>query len=118
GPFIQYTHARIQSVLRKAEEQGLKAEATAETAAKLSDKELYLIRLIDSFPETVKDAAEGFSPAIIANYIYELAKEFNQFYHDYSILKETDEALRNFRLLLASTTGRVIRTGMDLLGVR
>lgn len=118
GPFIQYTHARIQSVLRKAEEQGLKAEATAETAAKLSDKELYLIRLIDSFPETVKDAAEGFSPAIIANYIYELAKEFNQFYHEYSILKETDESLRNFRLLLASTTGKVIRTGMDLLGVR
>jgi arginyl-tRNA synthetase len=118
GPFIQYTHARIQSVLRKAEEQGLKAEATPETAAKLSDKELYLIRLIDSFPETVKDAAEGFSPAVIANYIYELAKEFNQFYHDYSILKEEDDALRNFRLLLASTTGKVIRTGMDLLGVR
>lgn len=118
GPFIQYTHARIQSVLRKAEEQGLKAEATAETAAKLSDKELYLIRLIDSFPETVKDAAEGFSPAIIANFIYELAKEFNQFYHDYSILKEEDDALKSFRLLLASTTGKVIRTGMDLLGVR
>lgn len=118
GPFIQYTHARIQSVLRKAEEQGLKAEAAAETAAKLSDKELYLIRLIDSFPDTVKDAAEGFSPAIIANYIYELAKEFNQFYHEYSILKEEDDALKSFRLLLASTTGKVIRTGMDLLGVR
>jgi arginyl-tRNA synthetase len=118
GPFIQYTHARIQSVLRKAEEQGLKAEATEETAAKLSDKELYLIRLIDSFPETVKDAAEGFSPAIIANYVYELAKEFNQFYHDYSILKEEDAALKSFRLLLAATTGKVLRTGMELLGVR
>jgi arginyl-tRNA synthetase len=118
GPFIQYTHARIKSVLRKAEEQGLKAETSPETAAKLNEKELYLIRLIDSFPETVKDAAEGFSPAVIANYIYELAKEFNQFYHDYSILKEEDEALRNFRLLLATTTGNIIRTGMDLLGVR
>lgn len=118
GPFIQYTHARIKSVLRKAEELGLKAEATPDVAKSLSDKELYLIQLIDSFPATVKDAAEGFSPAIIANYIYELAKEFNQFYHEYSILKETDEALRNFRLLLASTTGKVIRTGMDLLGVR
>ncbi len=118
GPFIQYTHARIQSVLRKAGEQRLKAQATAETASKLSEKELYLIRLIDSFPETVKDAAEGFSPAVIANYIYELAKEFNQFYHEYSILKEEDESLKSFRLLLASTTGKVIRTGMDLLGVR
>ncbi len=118
GPFIQYTHARIKSVLRKAEELGLKAEATLDVAKSLSDKELYLIQLIDSFPATVKDAAEGFSPAIIANYIYELAKEFNQFYHEYSILKETDEGLRNFRLLLASTTGKVIRTGMDLLGVR
>lgn len=118
GPFIQYTHARIQSVLRKAEEQGLKAEAAQEVAAKLSDKELYLIRLIDSFPQTVKDAAEGFSPAVIANYIYELAKEFNQFYHDYSILKEEDASLKSFRLLLASTTGKVIRSGMDLLGVR
>jgi len=118
GPFIQYTHARIKSVLRKAEEQGLKAEATMDVAKNLSDKELYLIQLIDSFPQTVKEAAEGFSPAIIANYMYELAKEFNQFYHDFSILKETDEALRGFRLLLASTTGIVIRTGMDLLGVR
>src|SRR5665647_3200952 len=118
GPFIQYTHARIKSVLRKAEEQDLKAEATIDVANSLSDKELYLIQLIDSFPQTVKDAAEGFSPAIIANYIYELAKEFNQFYHEYSILKETDEALRSFRLLLASTTGKVICTGMVLLGVR
>jgi len=118
GPFIQYTHARIQSVLRKAEELGLKAEATLETATNLSEKELFLIQLIDNFPQTVKDAAEGFSPAIIANYIYELAKEFNQFYHEYPILKEEEESLRGFRLLLAATTGKVIRTGMDLLGVR
>jgi arginyl-tRNA synthetase len=118
GPFIQYTHARIKSVLRKAEEQGLSEITTPNVATSLSDKELFLIQLIDSFPQTVKDAAEGFSPAIIANYMYELAKEFNQFYHDYTILKETDEALRSFRLLLTSTTGKIIRTGMDLLGVR
>ncbi|HET9570339.1 MAG TPA: arginine--tRNA ligase [Bacteroidales bacterium] len=118
GPFIQYTHARIKSVLRKAEEQGLSFDTKPNVAGSLSDKELFLIQLIDSFPQTVKDAAEGFSPAIIANYIYELAKEFNQFYHDYTILKESDESLRGFRLLLASTTGKVIRTGMDLLGVR
>jgi arginyl-tRNA synthetase len=117
GPFIQYTHARIRSVLRKAEEQGLQTDAILNPALPLSDKELYLIRLITSFPQTIKDAAEGFSPAIIANYMYELAKEFNQFYHDYSILKESNEDLRNFRLVLAETTGKIIKSGMKLLGI-
>jgi arginyl-tRNA synthetase len=117
GPFIQYTHARIQSILRKAEEMGICTSEPNVNLA-LSDKELYLIRLITSFPETVKEAAEGFSPAIIANYIYDLAKEFNQFYHDYTILKESDEDLRNFRIVLAATTGKVIKTGMKLMGIR
>jgi arginyl-tRNA synthetase len=117
GPFIQYTHARIQSILRKAEEMDLQTNLLDTTLA-LSEKELYLIRLITSFPETVKEAAEGFSPAIIANFIYDLSKEFNQFYHDFSILKEADESLRNFRIVLAATTGKVIKTGMKLMGIR
>jgi arginyl-tRNA synthetase len=117
GPFIQYTHARIQSVLRKAEELSIAQATEFSPSLQLSDKELYLIRLITSFPDIVNDAAEGFSPAIIANYIYDLAKEFNQFYHDYSILKEDDEALRAFRILLSATTGKIIKTGMNLLGI-
>ncbi len=117
GPFIQYTHARICSVLRKAETSGLLIPDFASTTITLSDKELYLIRLLHTFPETVNEAAESFSPAVIANYLFDLAKEFNQFYHDYSILKETDEALRSTRLLLSSLTARVIKTGMSLLGI-
>jgi len=117
GPFIQYTHARIQSVLRKAEEQGFTGTTNLDIHLVLSEKELYLIRLITTFPSIVNDAAEGFSPAIIANYIYDLAKEFNQFYHDYSILKEEDEKIRTFRILLSKTTGKVIKTGMSLLGI-
>ena len=117
GPFIQYTHARICSVLRKAETSGLLIPDFASTTVTLSDKELYLIRLLHTFPETVNEAAESFSPAVIANYLFDLAKEFNQFYHDYSILKETDEALRSTRLLLSSLTARVIKTGMSLLGI-
>jgi arginyl-tRNA synthetase len=118
GPFIQYTNARIRSVLRKAAEQEIGYTSELNPEITLSDKELYLIRLITSFPQIVKDAAEGYSPALIANYIYDLAKEFNQFYHDYTILKESDEALRNFRLVLAETTGKVIRSGMELMGIR
>ncbi|MDD4922461.1 MAG: arginine--tRNA ligase, partial [Bacteroidales bacterium] len=117
GPFIQYTHARIQSVLRKADEAGFASQANVDLSPNLSDKELYLIRLITTFPSIVNDAANGFSPALIANYIYDLAKEFNQFYHDYSILKESDESLRSFRIMLSATTGKVIRTGMNLLGI-
>ena len=117
GPFIQYTHARIQSILRKAEEQGITLSETLDSSLSLSDKELYLIRLISTFPNIVNDAAESFSPAIIANYIYDLTKEFNQFYHDFSILKESDELLRDFRIMLSMTTGKVIKTSMLLLGI-
>ncbi len=117
GPFIQYTHARICSVLRKAEGSGIVLPQSAPESLSLSEKELYLIRLLNAFPTTVNDAAETFSPAIIANYLYDLAKEFNQFYHDYSILKETDTSLRNTRLLLSSMTAQVIKTGMSLLGI-
>lgn len=117
GPFIQYTHARICSVLRKAETSGIQISKVAPTTISLSDKELYLIRILHTFPEVVNEAAESFSPAVIANYLFDLAKEYNQFYHDFSILKETDEALRNTRLLLSSLTARVIKTGMSLLGI-
>jgi len=117
GPFIQYTHARIKSILRKADELGFARSVKFDDSLKLSDKELYLIQLITNFPNVVRDAAEGFSPALIANYIYDLAKEYNQFYHDYSILKETNESLRTFRIMLSETTGKIIRTGMNLLGI-
>lgn len=117
GPFIQYTHARICSVLRKAETTGLIVPQSAPASVVLSDKELYLIRLLHTFPEAVSEAAEAFSPAVIANYLFDLAKEYNQFYHDYSILKETNESLRTTRLLLSSLTARVIKTGMSLLGI-
>jgi arginyl-tRNA synthetase len=118
GPFIQYTHARIQSVLRKGEEMGFDTQEALPATLTLSEKELYLIRLLVDFPQTVSDAAENFSPAIVANYTYDLAKEFNQFYHDFSILKENDPDLRRFRLVLAKNIGRVLRTGMSLLGIR
>jgi arginyl-tRNA synthetase len=115
GPFIQYTHARIQSILRKSENPDI--DITFNSASEISEKELYLIRLITNFPDIVHEAGEDFSPAIIANYIYDLAKEYNQFYHDYSILKEMDESLRTFRIRLSAMTGRVIKTGMGLLGI-
>jgi arginyl-tRNA synthetase len=117
GPFIQYTHARICSVLRKAAETGIKTDANIDTGIQLSDKEVSLIHAIYNFPEIVTDAAATYSPALIANYAYELAKEYNQFYHDYSILKEENEAIRNFRLQLSKNTAQVIRTAMDLLGI-
>lgn len=117
GPFIQYTHARICSVLRKGEETGIVAPVSADTTLKLSDKELYLIRLMTSFPAIVRESAETLTPSTIANYLYDLAKEYNQFYHDFSILKEQDSNIRSFRLLLSVLTARVIRTGMNLLGI-
>ncbi|MDP4278253.1 MAG: arginine--tRNA ligase, partial [Bacteroidota bacterium] len=117
GPFIQYTHARIRSVLRKAEAAGLKLPCNADNSISLSEKELYLIRLVSSFPGIVREAGDTYSPAVIANFVYELAKEFNQFYHDFTILKEPNEPLRDFRLLLASVTGAILRNGMGLLGI-
>lgn len=117
GPFIQYTHARIKSVLRKAADQGIDFSQPLNPKTVISEKEKYLIQLLTEFPATVKQAGDEFSPALIANYIYELVKEFNQFYHDYSILKEENPDLRNFRLMLSETIGNVIKTGMGLLGI-
>ncbi|MDD4968280.1 MAG: arginine--tRNA ligase [Paludibacter sp.] len=117
GPFIQYTHARIKSVLRKAVEQGIDFSTITDTELAISEKESYLIQLITEFPTVVKLAGDEFSPALIANYIYELVKEYNQFYHDFTILKEENQKLKQFRLVLSETTASIIKTGMLLLGI-
>jgi arginyl-tRNA synthetase len=112
--FIQYTHARIKSVLRKHEGTSFMNETDNATP---DNKELALIKMIETFPETVKTAGENLSPALIANYIYELAKEYNQFYHDYPILKEENIANKNMRLALSFKIADVIKKGMLLLGI-
>lgn len=117
GPFIQYTHARIQSVLRRAEAQGAVKAADAAVHPNAAPKEIELIKLLTEFRPQVAQAAEAHSPAMIANYVYDLAKEFNQFYHDYSIMNEPDEVIRSFRLLLVEQVARTIRSGMGLLGI-
>lgn len=115
GPFIQYTYARIRSVLRKAQEQGFAASAYA--AVVPNDKEIALIQTLTDFPATVQEAGRTYSPALIANYAYELVKQYNQFYHDYSILREEDVAVRSLRLALCATVARTVRLAMGLLGI-
>ena len=116
GPFIQYTYARIQSVLRKAAEAG-NAVGAADVHIPISDKEQDLIKLVSKLPAVVKEAGDTYSPALLANFSYELSKEFNQFYHDFSILKEENEAVRNFRLLLAKECSEAIKNAMGMLGI-
>ena len=116
GPFIQYTYARIQSVLRKAAAQGVVPQV-ADVHIQISDKEQNLIKLLAKLPDVVKEAGETYSPALLANYSYDLAKEFNQFYHDFSILKEEDAALKNFRLLLSEECAEAIKNAMGMLGI-
>jgi len=117
GPFIQYTYTRIRSVLKKAGEAGIDWRDGKENALTPNQKEISVIKLLNDFPALVREAAAELSPALIANYCYDLAREFNQFYHDYSILGETDTALRDFRIRLSDLTGRVIETGLWLLGI-
>ena len=117
GPFIQYTHARIKSVLRKGLEQGINFSKLDNTNLDISEKESYLVQLITEFPAVIRQAGEEFSPALIANYIYDLVKEYNQFYHDFTILKEENQALKQFRLVLSETIASIIKTGMGLLGI-
>lgn len=116
GPFIQYTYARIRSVLRKAADQGIAIGNYA--AVKPNEKEIALIQTLADFPATVEEAGRSFSPALIANFAYELVKQFNQFYHDYKILGETDEAVRSLRLALCEATSRVVKSAMALLGIK
>jgi arginyl-tRNA synthetase len=117
GPFIQYTHARIKSVLRKAEEQGINFSEQIKPLPAISAKEKNLLKLLYEFPQTVNQAAENYSPALVANYVFELAREYNQFYHEFPMLKETDELLRQFRLGLSAFTGNTIKSAMALLGI-
>ena len=116
GPFIQYTYARICSVLRKAKEENMVVEDYNEVVPE--EREIALIQSLAHFPAVVKNAGETYSPALIANYVYELVKLYNQFYHDCSILKEENTAVRSLRLTLSSVTARVIKTGMGLLGIK
>lgn len=117
GPFIQYTHARIKSVLRKAADQGINFGTEIDNTLEISEKESYLIQLLSGFPVVVRQAGEEFSPALIANYTYDLVKEYNQFYHDFSILREENETLKIFRLNLSEAIAKVIKTAMGLLGI-
>ena len=114
GPFIQYSYARIQSILRKCDEDYKSVDISAVAP---NEKETSLIQRLADFSTVVADAGRNYSPALIANYVYDLAKEFNQFYHDYSILKEQDNALRSFRQLLSETVADVICRAMSLLGI-
>ena len=117
GPFIQYTYARIKSVLRKAQEAGLTIPEKLSCDVELSEKEEGLIQLLSEFAVTVKMAGKEYSPSTIANYCYDLVKEYNQFYHDFSILREEDEKKKIFRLALSANVAKVVSLGMGLLGI-
>jgi len=115
GPFIQYTHARIKSILRKAAEQGIEPKASG---AAILPKEQSIIQMLSSYPDKIREAGEAHSPAVIANYAYDLAKEFNQYYHDVTILREEDSAIRAQRLELIRIIASVLAKAMDILGIK
>ena len=116
GPFIQYTYARTRSIERKAAEAGVNAD-DANAPGSISEKECAIIRMLNEFPAIIKQAGTDYSPSGIANYTYDLAKEYNQFYHDYSILREENESVKAFRILLTRNVGKVIKTAMNILGI-
>ena len=117
GPFIQYTYTRIRSVMRKAADRSIEINRIIDNNIQIGAKELQLIKSISQFPGTVKEAGDNYSPALIANYIYELVKEFNQFYHEFPIIIEENADVRNLRLVIAENVGKIIKTGMKLLGI-
>ena len=117
GPFIQYTHARIQSILRKAADQGIAIPEMLEHTIPLSEKEEGLVQLLAEFSPVVQQAGSEYNVSLIGNYVYELVKEYNQFYHDYPILKEENSALRDFRLVLSKNVALTIKKGMSLFGI-
>lgn len=117
GPFIQYTYARIQSVLRKAAEVGIVIPQVLPANIELSEKEEGLIQMVADFAAVVRQAGEDYSPSGIANYVYDLVKEYNQFYHDFSILREENEDVKLFRVALSANIAKVVRLGMGLLGI-
>jgi len=116
GPFIQYTYARTRSIERKAAEAGVNVD-NANAPESISEKECAIIRMLNEFPAIIKQAGTDYSPSGIANYTYDLAKEYNQFYHDYSILREENESVKAFRILLTRNVGKVIKTAMNILGI-
>jgi arginyl-tRNA synthetase len=117
GPFIQYTYTRIKSVFRKAAETGVNVPENAPENIELNPKEKNLLRLVHDFPQVVLSAGEAFNPSLIANYIYDLVKEYNQFYHDHSILKEENTDVKNMRLVLSGVVAGIVKRGMELLGI-
>ncbi len=117
GPFIQYTHARIKSILRKAKAQGIDW-TTAPENVELNPKEVRIVKILNNFPNKIAEAGDAHSPAIVANYAYELAKEFNQYYHDTPILREENKAVLAFRLQLIELIARVLTKAMDILGIK
>jgi len=117
GSFIQYTHARICSVLRKAGEQGIELPEQLNPETTVMPKEETLIQLLADYSNIVKEAGDMYNPACIANYIYDLVKEYNQFYHDYSILNDPDEEVKILRLILSANIAKIIQSGMSLLGI-
>lgn len=117
GPFIQYTYARIRSILRKAEAEGIAIPASLEANMPLNEKEIELIQKIGEFGAAVEQAGKDYSPSGIANYCYELTKAFNQFYHDYSILGAGTKEEKLVRLVLAANVAKTLRNGMALLGI-
>ena len=118
GPFIQYTHARIKSILRKAAAQGIDYATNSDAGVELSPKEVRIVKILNNFPNKIAEAGEAHSPAIVANYAYELAKEFNQYYHDTPILREENKAVLAFRLRLIELIARVLTKAMDILGIK
>ena len=118
GPFIQYTYARIRSILRKAKAAGIDTDnLNVETGDPVNEKEVEIISKLNDFGQVVADAGSNYNPAGICNYCYELTKDFNQFYHDYSILSADTEAEKRVRLMLAKNVAKVIKNGMELLGI-
>ena len=117
GPFIQYTYARIRSVLRKAAEQGIVLPEQLPTTTTISEKEENLIQMIADYASVVREAGKEYSPALIANYTYDLVKEYNQFYHDFSILREENEEVKEFRLVLSANVAKIVKSAMSLLGI-
>ncbi|MGQ8338538.1 arginine--tRNA ligase [Sunxiuqinia sp. A32] len=117
GPFIQYTHARIRSVLRKATDRNIDINYELAGNLELSQKEKELIKSTSLFPSVVKEAGDNYSPALVANYVYDLVKEYNQFYHDHSIIAEENVDVRNMRLVLSETVAKIIKLGMALMGI-
>jgi arginyl-tRNA synthetase len=117
GPFIQYTHARIKSILRKAVETGNEINNNIDLSINLTPKEQELIKLLSEFPEIVTEAGENYSPAVISNYIYDLAKEYNQFYHAHPVVKEENDKIRNLRVQISNQIAGTIKKGAELLGI-